>query len=292
MKILSYRTARVVILCATLALLARQSAGAVPLKAQTVLVFDRYIDDTERRMHSELDNGPYLFVDGLPEGQRKEAYEQLREGTILLKQLNSETEGHPVEVPGGLIHDWIGVLFIPHVSLEQALRTAQDYDDYQDIYKPGVRRSKLLQRAGDKYNVFLQFYSGFVVTVVINAYFDITYERFGTDRVVSYSHSTRLAEVEVTGQGVERELSLDNGHGYLWRLDGYWRLQEKDGGVYVQLESIALTRGVPAVFGWLVSPLLKSVPRGLLTSLLSATRASVIKLSSAAADAGVSSGHV
>ena len=61
---------------------------------------------------------------------------------------------------------------------------------------------------------------------------------------------------------------MNDGHGYLWRLDGYWRLQEKDGGVYIQLESIALTRGVTAIFGWLVSPLLKSFPRGLLTSLL------------------------
>lgn len=76
MKKSSYRTARAVIVCATLAFLARPSVGAVPLKAQTAVAFDNYINSAERRMHSELDNGPYLFVDGLPETERKEAYSQ------------------------------------------------------------------------------------------------------------------------------------------------------------------------------------------------------------------------
>lgn len=74
-----------------------------------------------------------------------------------MKQLNTEAEGHPAEVPGGLIHDWIGVVFIPNVSLEHTLLTAQDYDDYHNIYKPGVRRSKLLEKDGDKLKVFCSF---------------------------------------------------------------------------------------------------------------------------------------
>ncbi len=271
------KSARPVLLCGVLVCLVAQTLQAAELKKQTARAFDSYIAASEGRMQAELQNGPFLFVDGLPEQRRGEAYAQLREGQILVNPVNAKVEGSPMKVPGGLIHDWVGVVFIPNVSLAQTLAVAQDYGHYQDIYRPEVSRSKLLQRSGDNFKVFLQFYKKSLVTVVINADFDIDYKRLEPDRVVSDSHSTRIAEVEDAGQAGERELPVDGGHGYLWRLDSYWRLEERDGGVYVQLESIGLSRSVPAVFAWLVNPLLRSVPRGALTDMLGATRRFVAK---------------
>ena len=271
------KSARPVLLCGVLVCLVAQTLQAAELKKQTARAFDSYIAASEGRMQAELQNGPFLFVDGLPEQRRGEAYAQLREGQILVNPVNAKVGGSPMKVPGGLIHDWVGVVFIPNVSLAQTLAVAQDYGHYQDIYRPEVSRSKLLQRSGDNFKVFLQFYKKSLVTVVINADFDIDYKRLEPDRVVSDSHSTRIAEVEDAGQAGERELPVDGGHGYLWRLDSYWRLEERDGGVYVQLESIGLSRSVPAVFAWLVNPLLRSVPRGALTDMLGATRRFVAK---------------
>lgn len=247
------------------------------LKKETVAAFDRYISASEARMRAELHNGPFLFIDELPETRRVEAYAQLRKGQILLQQMNTKEEGHPIDVPHGLIHDWVGVLFIPNVSLSHTLAVIQDYDNHQNIYKPDVRRSKLLDHDDDNFKVFLQLYKKSLVTVVINANFDIHYERLGTDRAASRSYSTRLAEVENEGQPNEHELPVDDAHGYLWRLYSYWRFEEKDGGVYVQLESIGLSRGVPAIFAWLVNPLLRSIPRGTISNLLGATRAALAK---------------
>ena len=272
----SSKTAWRVLLAEMLVCLAVQTTEAAELKKETAAAFDHYIRATEGRIESELHNGPFLFIDELPEKRRRGAYAQLREGQILVQQVNTKAEGHPIEVPQGLIHDWIGGVFIPNASLAQTLAVVQDYDNQQNIYKPEVRRSKLLQRNGDNFKVFLQLYKKSLVTVVINADFDINYERFGTNRVVSHSYSTRLAEVENVGQADERELPVDETHGYLWRLFSYWRFEEKDGGVYVQLESIGLSRGVPEIIGWLVNPLLRSIPRGTLTSLLAATRAAVV----------------
>lgn len=247
------------------------------LKKETVAAFDRYISASEARMRAEFHNGPFLFIDELPETRRVEAYAQLRKGQILLQQVNTKEERRPIEVPHGLIHDWVGVLFIPNVSLSHTLSVIQDYDNHQNIYKPDVRRSKLLDHDDDDFKVFLQLYKKSLVTVVINANFDIHYERLGTDRAVSRSYSTRLAEVEDDGQPNEHELPVDDAHGYLWRLYSYWRFEEKDGGVYVQLESIGLSRGVPAIFAWLVNPLLRSIPRGTISNLLGATRAALAK---------------
>ncbi len=273
----SSKTAVVVLLYGILVCLAAQPVEAAELKKETAAAFEHYVGASEKRIKSELHNGPFLFIDELPETRRVEAYSLLRQGKVLVKQVNAKEEGHPIEVPHGLIHDWIGVEFIPNASLSQTLAVIQDYDNHRNIYKPEVRDSKLLQRDGNNFKVFLQFYKKSLVTVVINGDFDINYEDFGSNRAVSRSYSTRLVEVENAGQTDEREMPVDDAHGYLWRLCSYWRFEEQDGGVYVQLESIGLSRSVPAIFAWLVNPLLRGIPRGTLSSLLSATRAAVVK---------------
>jgi hypothetical protein len=270
-------TTRAVLSSAMVVCVFLQTPAAAELKKETAAAFDRYLCASEQRMRGELHDGSFLYIDQLPENRRRQAYKQLRDGQILVKQLETKVEGHEIEVPHGLIHDWIGVLFIPKVSLAQTLAVAQDYDNQQNIYKPEVRRSKLLQHDGDNYKVFLQLYKKSLATVVINASFDTHYERIATNQVVSRSDSTRLAEVENLGQASERELPVDDGHGYLWRLSNFWRFEEKDDGVFVQFEMIGLSRRVPAMFGWLVNPLLRSLPRGILTNLLNATRTAVLK---------------
>lgn len=165
----SSKTAGAVLLSGILVCLAVQTAEAAELKKVTVAAFDRYIGASEGRMQSELSNGPFFFIDELPEKRRREAYAQLREGQTLVKQVNTKAEGRPIEVPHGLIHDWIGVLFIPNASLMQTLAVIQDYDNHQNIYKPEIRHSKLLQRNGDNFKVFLQLYKKSLVVVVINA---------------------------------------------------------------------------------------------------------------------------
>ena len=44
----------------------------------------------------------------------------------------------PRKVPSGLIHDWLGVGFVPNAKIEDILRIVRDYDRYKDIYRPGV----------------------------------------------------------------------------------------------------------------------------------------------------------
>ena len=251
------------------------SAGAAELKSDTAAAFDRYVRATEARLAAERRGGPFLFIDGWPEDRRAKAYAQLREGRILIQQVNAKEEERPIHVPHGLIHDWVGVLFIPGANLGRTLAVIQDYDNHQNLYAPDVRRSKLLERDGNHVKVYLQLYKKTLITVVVNANFDLYHERLDASRAESRSYSTRLAEVENFDKPEARELPVDGGRGFLWRLYSYWRFEEKDGGVYVQLESIGLSRSVPFIFAWLVNPLLRSIPRGTLEGLLTKTRAGV-----------------
>ena len=240
-------------------------------------------------MKREIQNGPFLFVDALAETSRKVAYAKLRDGEVQTMRMNLDHQVQPAEAAQAMVHDWIGVVFIPNVSLAQTLAVLQDYGNYQNYYKPAMRHSRVISRTGDNFDVSLQLYRKSVITVVVNAEFKIEYQRLGRSRVVSHSRATQLVEVQNAGQLGERELPPDASHGLIWRLNDYWRFEEKDGGVYVQLESIGLSRSVPSLFAWLINPLLNSIPRGVILNLLSTTRTAVVNARKASETQGKAS---
>ncbi|MEE8608101.1 MAG: hypothetical protein V3S55_10870, partial [Nitrospiraceae bacterium] len=211
-------------------------ANAAELKQKTVEAFERYVRATEARMAEELgDSNAFLWVDRLREVRRQRLYSQLRQGQIAYEDLETREEGKRIKVPKGLIHHWVGVIFIPQTTLQQTLAVMQDYNNHENIYKPDVRRSKLLHRDGNDFKVYLQFYRKTIVTVALNAEFDVWYFPLDTTRVHSRSYSTRIAELKNPDRPDEREKPVGKDRGFLWRLHTYWRFQEKDGGVYIQL---------------------------------------------------------
>ena len=53
------------------------------------------------------------------------------------------------------------------------------------------------------------------------------------------------------------------------------RLEQGDGGVYVELETISLSRGIPVEVRWLIKPLTDDLPRKMMIDILDETRAAV-----------------
>jgi len=49
--------------------------------------------------------------------------------------------------------------------------------------------------------------------------------------------------------------------GFLWRMETWWRVEERDGGVYVQSEVASLTRRHSHGLGWLIKPFVTSIPK-------------------------------
>jgi len=263
----------VVVLIATLMTF---PARAAELSEPTNAAFDRYISLTEARIKSDLGADRFLVIDRFPEAERNRMYAALRRGDIHIEQLHTTDDGRALPTPGGLIHHWVGVAFIPEAKLQDTLAVLQDADRYQEIYKPSVRRSKLVSFREGAMQVSEQFYRKTIVTVAANADFDAEYRFLTPSRLVCESRSTRIAEVEHPGDATERELPVGNDHGYLWRLNTYWHLEERDGGVYLQMEFISLSRTVPVMVLWAVQPFLKSVPHGVLETLLTTTRSAVV----------------
>jgi hypothetical protein len=247
------------------------------LHAETVAAFDRYMHLTQERNEAERKRGSaLLWIDSLAEAQRSDAYADLKRGEVEIHQLTSLDKGSPIVCPGGMIHHWVGVVFIPGAKLDDVLGVLEDYDHQSTIYSPDVERSKIESHDGDHFRVFLRFRRHKVITVVLDTEHDIRYFHDAPGHAHSRSSAVRIAEVENPGKSDEHEKQPGDDGGYLWRMETWWRMEERDGGVYVQSEAASLTRDIPTGLGWLVGPFVTSIPKETLVFTLEATRKAVL----------------
>jgi hypothetical protein len=143
---------------------------AVELKQKTAEAFARYVGRVEQRMDEQLRSGnAYLWIDTMPAPRRQSLYAQLRSNQIVIQQLQVPEEGKQLSIPDGWIHHWVGVIFIPDTTVSQVLAVLQDYDQHWKIYAPDIRRSRLIHRDGNDFQIYVQFFKRAIRTAVINA---------------------------------------------------------------------------------------------------------------------------
>lgn len=250
---------------------------AIPkLRADTLGAFERYVRLVDTRNDNELKRGSnLLWIDGLPGEQRTEAYTALKRGEVRMQKLEILDNGKPIACPGGMIHHWTGVVFIPEAKLEDVLSVLEDYDKHSVYYAPDVEKSKTESREGDHFRVFLRFRRHQVITVVLNTEHEVQYFHDAPGKAHSRSSAVRIAEVENAGKSDEREKTPGDDGGFMWRMETWWRMEERDGGVYVQSEVASLTRDIPAVLAWMIKPFVTGIPKDSLTFTLQATRKAV-----------------
>jgi hypothetical protein len=137
----------------------------------------------------------------------------------------------------------------------------RDFESYPLHFSPQVLEAKTIARDGDHLQAWMRMRQRHVITVVMDSRYDITYGHMDARHGYSLSRSTEMDEIERAGTPKERRLSGDEEHGFLWRLNTYWSFEERDGGLYLQVEVVSLTRSVPRGLGWVIGPYVESVPR-------------------------------
>jgi hypothetical protein len=256
----------------------KSAPAPATLRPDTTKAFDRYVQLTEARNDAELQRGSgLLWIDQLAEADRSAAYAEMKRGEVKMQKLGTRENGATIECPGGMIHHWVGAVFIPGVNLRDVLAVLQDYDHHAEYYAPDVERSKLESRDGDHLRAFLRFRRHKLITVVLDTEHDVRYFRDSDSQAHSRSSATRIAQVENAGKSDEREKTPGDDDGFLWRMETWWRMVEGDGGVYVQSEVVSLTRDIPSGLGWMIGPFVTSIPKESLTFTLNATREAVRK---------------
>lgn len=245
-------------------------AGAAALNPATVKAWDQYVGSARAQMKARL--GPSSCFLWAEEDAGRMA--RLRSGEIVVSPDDPETPRH---IPGGLIHHWIGAAFIPNATLSQLLATVRNYGSYPKYY-PSVTASKLLARDGsvDHFRSLELHQAMFSTRIAMDADFDAEYLPAGEKRAYSIASTTRLQQVQDYGASDQHELEPMAPTAYLWALTTISRYEEKDGGVYLELEAMALSRDVPFALRWLVDPFVRKASVTTLYGSLKQTREAVI----------------
>ncbi len=258
----------VIAMIALLAVTAAMPAGMGP-SAEAAKAFDDYVAEAEeqiRREESTIES--FLILPAAAAAGREAA---LRRGEVLVEQRGPI----PTKIPGGLIQHWVGTAFIPNATVAQVLAVVQDYDHLTRSYAPEVMASRLIWREGDDFHISLRMREQKVVTVVLDAEYQVHYGRLDAAHQFSVSRSARISEIADAGSPRERAVTDAENHGYLWRLNSYWRFVQESDGAIIQCDAISLTRNVPTGLGWLIEPFVREIPRESLEVTLSATRDAV-----------------
>ena len=165
-------------------------------------------------------------------------------------------------MPESLIHHWRGAVFIPGVTLDQSLTVSRAYGEYPTIFRP-VISAKILSNDDDAFRVqFRMKQSAGGLSATLDVSSSIRYVKNDAVHAYVLSSSDTIREVKDAGRSTERYLAAGRESGYLWRGAAFTRFVEGDGGVYMEMETIGLSRAFPPFLGWVIEPIARRVGRG------------------------------
>jgi hypothetical protein len=209
---LSSRFALAVFSCCTVAGgLGAQSA----LKPQTLSDFECYVQSAEARAAARK---TFLLAESDP-AIDTQVVRGRKIHTVAVAGAN------PRKITGGMLYDWIGTVFLEGATLDRTMRMLQDYGHRPQYFSDVVAESKLLCRTGE--NRF-GYFQRLKEPAVIDSDNDVLWERVDAHRWRCRSYSTKITEV-------------GKQHGYLYRLNSYWRLADNDKGLLIEGQTITLS---------------------------------------------------
>jgi hypothetical protein len=250
-----FLTCRFPALCAVLLSVAVPNHAMGEPSPAAVSAFNSYVAIVESRLaqqHRSKDS----FIAHISSDPQSEI--RLRRGGLTVEKVTPSTGA---DLPGALLHHWRGTAFAPGATAADFERLMKDFNGYPRYFSPQVLQAKVLAQDGDRLQASMRVRQQHIITVVMDTLYDIAFGRLDARHGYSVSRSTRISEIGSPGTPAERVLSGSEEHGFLWRLNTYWSYEERDGGLYMQIESVSLTRSIPTGLGWIVGPFVESVPR-------------------------------
>ena len=213
-------------------------ATAAELTPETAAAFDHYVKVTEDGF-AKRTASTFLWLD-----QNREQKNLVWLGQTVIQPNKTLDNGHEIDVPGGLLQDWIGTLFLDGETINRVRDMLVNFADYKIYFREQIIESKVVKHEGDQFQAFLRFYKRQVTPIVLNTQISTLHTAVDAERDYIANRSTQIGEpVHPNKKSTyDQERSPAEAAGYLWRLNFYWRLEQADDGVYAELEMITLSR--------------------------------------------------
>jgi len=245
-------------------------APAAHLSQSADSAFRSYIATVEARLRQQHEDPDrcVALLSGDREQARNAMVRDVLAGSVRTEPLNAGRR----ETGGALLHHWRAAAFVPDAGTKDMIRVLRDYENLPRYYAPEVVSARRV--SGDA--VAVRFKRRMAITVVLDAEFRT---QSGLSGVCGYqtSRSTHIWEVDNAGSAEERRRVEGEDDGFLWRLNSYWSFVNWGRGVLIECEAVSLTRDVPAGLGWIISPLIDSVPRESIEFTMTATRNALLE---------------
>ena len=183
-----------------------------------------------------------------------------------------------LNVPDGLIHNWMATAFVRGATLRQVTDVARDYPSYSKVYE-NVKSARVLSQQGDIYRVRLRLEEGGLgVEAVLDVSSTVEYRMLGDGSVSAMSKSDEIRQVNNAGRPNESLRPAGRDSGYLWRAHTLTLFVPSEEGVFVVMETLGLSRGFPPFTGWALERIARRLGRksaeGSLNEFLTAIRRS------------------
>jgi hypothetical protein len=182
-----------------------------------------------------------------------------------------------LDAPDSLIHHWSGAIFIRGVTLDQVVSVSRDYLNYPKFFRP-VQRASILSDQGN--TIQLQFRmreSAGGMTATLDMKSNVIYSRPDATHAYAVSSSDEIREVENADRPGERQLPVGRDSGYLWRAGALTRFVQLQGGVYMEMETLGLSRPFPPMLGWMIEPIARRIGRRSVETSMEEFRDAVLK---------------
>ncbi len=219
--------------------------------AAALTAFNSYVHAVESRLASQHQSQSAFLAPIAPVQQSDTS---LRRGEVIIEQ---RTPSGGMVLPGALLHHWRATAFVPGATAGEFASLLKNVDAYPADFSPQVLQARVLMDDGDHLQAWMRVRQHHVITVEMDTTYEVTFGRLDAQHGYSTSRSTQISELDSNGRAVD----ASQDHGFLWRQNTYWSYEERDGGLYIQVESVSLTRSIPTGLGWVVGPFVESVPR-------------------------------
>lgn len=238
----------------------------VKLSPETVAEFERYAKSAETELERRWEGkANFLSIDDSPGEKAK-----VMGGEFAIHP--ARPDGKPQSVTDGLIHDWVGTVFIPGSSPERVMEVLRNFDNHQKIY-PEITDSKTLRTTATETVGYwrVQQRKG-LVPVMLDIEQDAHYKQLSPNKWNCRAYARKIIETDKTPFGRGRRLPEGEGHGYLWKMYAYWSIEGFNGGVLAECRMLSLSRSIPQAVAWAVGPYVQKAPEESLLSTLKHTR--------------------
>jgi hypothetical protein len=218
----------------------------VHLDEETVKAYQDYVNSFEKSVVEPFNKSGKLWIDSECCG-KKSSFDS---GKPLVEPRRNEDLAH------GSVHHFSGAMHINGANIDSIRKVMQDYSHYVEIFRPdlgsasGTKEPDSTPEDEHFKAKLLLVQTTLWMSVSYDTLYDTHYRRVANDRWTSRSVALNIKELKDPKNLSGGYLPEGDDHGFLWRTNTYWFARERNGGLDLEADSLALSRPNPTGFAW------------------------------------------